>query len=70
MDVHIETIGLQQDYAHQTLERILPHIDKDLHGVNLSLVPVLTCKIDDSIESRLRKVVIKHNHVSRNIKHT
>ena len=65
---NFETIGLQQGSSRRTLERILTHIDKDLHDIGFLLVPVLTFKPDDSVESHLKQVANKNTHVSRNIK--
>ena len=65
--MHVETISLRQDSASRILERILIHIDKDLHGIDLLLVPVLVCKTDNSMGAHLKQVATKHIHVSSNI---
>ena len=44
MAVHVEIIFLQQECTRRTLKQILPSGDKDLHGIDLRLVPVLTYK--------------------------
>ena len=47
---------------------MLSKLDKDLHGIELRLVPILTYKIDENVAARLNHVAIKHSQVSSNIK--
>ena len=61
----VETISLQKYSARRALKHVLSRIDKDLHGVELRLVLVLTCKTDEIVASH---VAIKHKHATRNIK--
>ena len=67
MAVHVETISLQQESIRQTPKLILPHIDKKLYGIDLRLVPVLTCKTDENMEAHFKQVAIKHIYLSRKI---
>ena len=47
---------------------MLPKLDKDLHGIELHLVPILTYKTDENMAARLKHVAIKHSQISSNIK--
>ena len=47
---------------------MLPHIDANLHGIELHLVLVLTHKKDKNVTSILKMVAIKHNHFISDIK--
>ena len=55
MSVHVEIIGLQQDSISRALKRILRRVYKDLHGINLRIVPMLTHKTDEIMIDRLNK---------------
>ena len=68
MAIHVETIGPQQDSVCRALSTILPKLDKDLHGLELRLVAILTYKTDDNLAARLKRVAIKHSHITSNAK--
>ena len=68
MAVHVETTGPQQDSVRRSLNVILPHIDKDLCGIELRLVLILSYTTDEVTEACLKQVAIKNSHFSRNIK--
>ena len=68
MAVRAEPIEIQKYLVRHGLKLILPRIDKDLHGIELRLVPVLMHKIDKNIATLLKQVEIKHSHISSNIK--
>ena len=54
MEVRAETIGLQKDSVRRSLKSILLCIDKDLHGIELRLFPILSYFTDDNVASRLK----------------
>ena len=68
MMVHVETICPQQDSVRRVLKIILLQLNKYLYGIELRLVPILSCKTDENIGARLKHVAIKHSQVSSNIK--
>ena len=55
MHVHIKTIGLQQGSISRALKRILRRVNKDLHDINLRIVPILTHKTDENMTDHLNK---------------
>ena len=66
--MHVETIGFQKETVIRVLKSILPRIEKDLHSIELRLVPILTYLAHKKMASRLEEVTIKHIHISSNIK--
>ena len=42
MAIHVETIGPQKYAVRRALTAVLPKLDKDMCGIELRLVPVLT----------------------------
>ena len=63
MAIHVETIGSQQVAVRRALKSILPQLDKDFHGIELRLVPILSFKIDD-----IMAALLKHSQICINIK--
>ena len=68
MAIHVEIIGSQQVAVRRGLKIILPQLDKDLHGIELHLVPILSLKTDEIMESRSKQVAIKYSQIFSNIK--
>lgn len=68
MAIFAETIGPQQNSVRRALTTILPKLNQDLCGLELCLVPILTCKTDDNLAARLKRVAIKHSQIASNTK--
>ena len=68
MAVHLETIDLQKEVFSKSLKSIFLHIDKDLHRIELWLVPIWSYLKDKNMASRLKKAAVKHIHISSNMK--
>ena len=68
MAIHIETISSQQVAVRRALKIILLQLDKDLYGIELRLVPIISLKKDEIMAARLKKVEIKHSQICSNIK--
>ena len=58
----------QQDSVRRALTAVLPKLDKDLHGIELRLVPIIAYKIYENMAARLKHVAIKHSQITSNTK--
>ena len=65
---HVEVIGPQQNVVRRALKSVLTKLDKDLRGIELLLVSILTSKTDENMEASLKHVAIKHSQIFSNIK--
>ena len=68
MLVHAKTIGLQKDSVRRSLKHVLPRIEKDIHIIQLRLVPILSYLTDDNMAFRLKQVAVRYSQISSNIK--
>ena len=57
-----------KDPLRRTLISINPRIDKDMHGIELHLVPILSYHEGNDMASRLKQVAVKHIQIGSNIK--
>ena len=68
MAAHVEPIGLQNDTVRRVLKHILPRIGKNLSSIEYRLVPMLTYLAHENVDSRLKKIAIKHSQMRSSIK--